>query len=175
MYAAPGDGTLRARVVGPDGPGTETVLDPYDDRAWATVKTGFPNDQTYRGMPAMLLTDETSWVTAAFVDAGRLYYTLAGSPSLYWRAFGPDAGIVGAEEHVVARGVDAADLTGTTGAFVADGTLYPVDAAGSLHALDWAGGAPDGELGPGGRRAGARGVDWLGSGASLVVLPGGGS
>ncbi len=174
VYAAPGDGTLRARVVGPDGPGAQTVLDPYDDPAWATVKNGFPTGQTYRGMPATLLTDETSWVTAAFVDAGRLYYTLAGSPSLFWRAFGPDAGIVGAEEHVVAGGADAADLTGTTGAFVADGTLYRVDGAGSLHAADWAGGAPTASSDRVVSGPALDGVDWLGSGAPLVVLPGAG-
>jgi len=148
------DGLLYRRSFDGQVLGPESVVDPYGDPAWATVQTG--SGGTFRGAPPTFYGGEVASLTSLAYDGeGRLYYTLAGQRSLYWRAFSPDSGIVGGTRTAVPGVV----LPDTTGMFVAGGSMYLVPrATGELvrHPLT------SGALGSGTVVSGPRvdGADW---------------
>jgi hypothetical protein len=122
--------------------GAEKKLDPYHDAKWDLVVTGSdPVGQTYAGMAPNFFAELPN-VTGAFYTGGRLYYTLAGESSLFWRWFSPDSGTVGAERTAVA-GTTAFATSG--GIFLDGDKLYVVSrGAGTLSSMAWSDGAPTG-------------------------------
>ena len=64
------------------------MLNPWADPEWAGVDTGSGN--TFDGRASGLAAELPS-VTGMFYLGGRLYYTLSGSSSLYWRWSAPTA------------------------------------------------------------------------------------
>ncbi len=78
--------------------GTPVAIDPYNDPAWENVSTG--SGQTYQSIEPSYYGELPS-VTGAFYTNGRLYYTLLGQSTLYWRYFTPESGIIGATENTV--------------------------------------------------------------------------
>jgi chitodextrinase len=99
-------------------------------------------------------------MTGMFFSGGRIYYTVSGSPRLYYRYFTPESQIVGANLFVASTfppaGVDWANVRGMT---LASGNLYFALANGNLHRVAWDGSAPTGPIaqlgGPG-----MDGVNW---------------
>jgi hypothetical protein len=172
VYLADSTGALLAKQVGPSGLAASTVVDPYDDPAWANVRTGEVGGLTYRGLAPDLLTSQAWTLTAAFVDAGRLYVWREDLAQVAEQAFVPDSGVVEADEHHLPTpdegGVDLGWAWG--GSFVAGGQLYRVDQTGTMYAQPWADGTVSGSdvavSGPD-----VDGINWLSPG-KLFVLPG---
>jgi PKD repeat protein len=81
-------------------------------------------------------------ITSMFYDGsrGRLYYTLAGQSSLFFRYFTTESNVVGALRFTTNTSLD---FGSAAGAFLAGGKLYLASRTdGSLTRLDWANGAP---------------------------------
>ena len=118
--------------------GASSAIDPYDDPAWDDVQTG--SGQTYRGTKSGYYGELPS-VTSAFYSDGRLYYTMSGHGSLYWRYFTPDDGIVGGQEFTATGG----NFSQAAGAFLSGSTLYYASATdGSLHSVAFSNGGTNG-------------------------------
>lgn len=135
------------------GPATE--IDPYNDPAWSSVDTG--SGQTYRGVRPDFYGQLPS-VTGLAYAGDRIYYTLAGHDSLFWRWFNLDSGIVGATQNTLAGG-----FAGTQGLTYASGKLWQVNASGSVIGRTINGltlGAPE---------TVSTGADWRGT--ALFVAP----
>jgi PKD repeat protein len=80
-------------------------------------------------------------VTGEFYSDGRLYYALLGQSQLYSRWFSPDSGIVGSEEFTVG----GANFSNIAGMVLSGTTLYYANRSdGTLHAIPFANGIPDG-------------------------------
>ena len=146
--------------------GTAKKLDPYHDAKWDTVVTGSaPEGSTYAGMTGNF-SAELPNVTAMFYKSGRIYYSLAGQSTLFWRGFAPDTGTVGAERNTVTGTTAFADAGGL---FLDGDTLYVVSrSTGNLSTMAWSDGVPTGSAtvrsGPG-----VDDVDWRGT--SVFVGP----
>ncbi|MBE7163185.1 MAG: hypothetical protein INR72_18260, partial [Williamsia herbipolensis] len=154
FYTAPLNGT----TVGP-----HHVVNPYDDPAWSHVGTG--RGQTYRGVLPSYYAEMTS-VTGQFFADGRLYYTLAGQPNLYWRYFEPDDGVIGETEN----GISGVDFSHVQGMTISGSTIYWADSTdGTLHSVPFS----DNTLDPSGATVVASaGTDWRAE--NLFVAPGAG-
>ena len=122
--------------------GTAKKLDPYHDAKWDLVVTGSaPEGSTYAGMTGNF-SAELPNVTAMFYSKGRVYYSLAGQSTLFWRGFAPDTGTVGAERNTVTGTTGFADAGGL---FLDGDTLYVVSrSTGNLASMAWSGGVPTG-------------------------------
>ena len=119
--------------------GTPTEVDPYDDPAWAGVRTG--SGQTYQGVKSGYYA-ELPDITGAFYSGGRLYYTLTGHTALYYRYFSADSGTIGGAEFTVS----GATISDTAGMFVSRHTLYVAHRSdGSLHAVAFTNGGTNGQ------------------------------
>ena len=133
------DGNLYRRSFDGTTLGTPVLVDPYDDPAWDNVQTG--SGQTYQGVKANLYGSEMANVTGMFYSAGRLYYTLDAQPSLYYRYFTPESGVVGSDEFTAGG---TADLSNVAGMFLPGTTLYYANRTnGSLHAMSFIAGSPN--------------------------------
>lgn len=170
LYYAKTDGQFYRRTFDGTTFGPENVVDPYNDPTWSDVSTG--NDKLdadgnkvpavyYRGTVPDFY-GQLTHLTSAFYSDGRLYYTVSGSSSLYYRGFSPDSGIV----NPVASTVAGVSLPQVDGAFIGGGYLYYVDAssgvldrvgfaAGTVPAPATLSGAPTAVSGPA-----VDGVDW---------------
>jgi PKD repeat protein len=141
--AANGDYVLWSRTFDGVAFGPETALDPYNDPAWSDLLTGtwwfdvIPN--FYRGMMPTFYGQLPS-VSSMFFQDGRLYFTRAGFPGLYSRAFSVDSGIVGQAQRVqVATG-----FSDVAGAFLTGNRLYwSTKSTGELRSTAWNAGAPN--------------------------------
>ncbi|MFI7304371.1 malectin domain-containing carbohydrate-binding protein [Micromonospora aurantiaca] len=146
--------------------GTPKKLDPYHDAKWDLVVTGSaPEGSTYAGMTGNF-SAELPNVTAMFYSSGRIYYSLAGQSTLFWRGFTPDTGTVGAERNTVTGTTAFADAGGL---FLDGDTLYVVSrSTGTLSTMAWSDGVPTGSAtvrsGPS-----VDDVDWRGT--SVFVGP----
>ena len=146
--------------------GTAKKLDPYHDAKWDTVVTGSaPEGSTYAGMTGNFAAELPN-VTAMFYKSGRIYYSLAGQSTLFWRGFAPDTGTVGAERNTVTGTTAFADAGGL---FLDGDKLYVVSrSTGNLSSMAWSDGVPTGSAtvrsGPG-----VDDVDWRGT--SVFVGP----
>jgi PKD repeat protein len=98
-----------------------------------------------------LLVSLASWhtdvpnITSMFYDDsnGRLFYTLSGQTSLFYRGFTPENNVVAALRSTATTGVAGINFAQAAGAFLAGGKLYVADrVTGSLTRIDWANGAP---------------------------------
>ena len=145
------------------GPGTAI---PPSGIAWRSVRGGFmlngnlytgssdgnlyarSYDGTTFGAPRALnlyaltaFSDELRNATAMLYDGGRLYFTQAGSPTLYYRYFTPESGIVGAMRYVADAGTGGVDWSRVTGIVHNDGALYFAADDGNLRRIRWSGSA----------------------------------
>ncbi|MBE7163551.1 MAG: hypothetical protein INR72_20115, partial [Williamsia herbipolensis] len=77
----------------------------------------------------------------AFYADGRMYYTLSGRSSLYYRYFSPDSGIVGATEFTATGG----NFGSVAGMFLSGSTLYYADSSGNLHSVAFSDGGTNGQ------------------------------
>lgn len=91
----------------------------------------------------------TQWVsdlnamTGLYYDSGRLYYTLDGSSTVYYRYFTTESQIVGAERFVAASGLTA--LASADGvALAGDRILWVDENSGNLKSMTAKGGIPTG-------------------------------
>jgi PKD repeat protein len=86
---------------------------------------------------------DVSRMTGLFFSGDRMYYTVAGSSTLYYRGFNPQSDVVGALRMTASANVDGIDFARVSGMFLAGGKLYFGSAVdGSLHRIDWSGSAP---------------------------------
>jgi hypothetical protein len=121
LYTGWADGNLSVRDFDGTTAGQPTTLDLY----------GLPPSQF-----------PVSQLSGMFFERGRLYYTVAGDPRLYFRYFTPESGVVGAEAFVASgpsAGFDWRDVAGLT---LASGRLYFARSDGSLYRSDFEGGHP---------------------------------
>lgn len=83
--------------------------------------------------------------TGMFFSSGRLYYTVNGQSSLYYRYFTPESGAVGATRFTASDLSTGVSFANAQGVFLAGGKLYYADSAnGNLVRVDFSGGKPVG-------------------------------
>ena len=139
LFYGSADGQLRRAPLSGTTVGTPTVLQPYHDPLWMTVKTG-TGTSVYDGHDPDLA-GVMSRVGGMFYSGGRLYYTLDGSPTLNWVWFSPDSGIVDGRAGTAPSSVGFAGVTGTV---LSGNDLYYVTALGDLMRVTFSGGAVTG-------------------------------
>ena len=133
------DGNLYRRSFDGITLGAPVLVDPYEDPKWANVQTG--SGQTYLGVKPSLYASEMQNVTGMAYSAGRLYYTLLGQATLYYRYFTPESGVLGSDEFTAGG---TANLSNVAGIFLSADTLYYANRTdGSLHSVAFKSGAPD--------------------------------
>ncbi|HST86550.1 MAG TPA: PKD domain-containing protein [Kineosporiaceae bacterium] len=82
-------------------------------------------------------------ITGMFFTNSRLYYTLAGNSSLYYRYFTPSSRVVGAQRYTATGSVSGIDFSAVDGMFVTDAKLYfGLTGANTLNSITWDGAAP---------------------------------
>ena len=168
LYYGKSDSNLYRRTFDGTTFGAEQLVDPYNDPKWSTVSVGGGSSVTFRGAKPSFYS-ELPFVTSMFYDgAGRLYYTMSLSSSLFWRAFSPDSGIV----HNI-RQTAIGSLPDAGGAFLSGGNVYYSSrSTGNLNRVAFVNGAVSGAptvvSGPL-----AGGVDWRARALFLgpTVLP----
>ncbi len=166
------DNVLHKRSFDGVGFGDPVTVNPYNDPLWSSVVTGSgAAGSTYNGaVPAWYSATGIGATTGMFYWNGRLYYTLSGTNSLFWRSFVPDSGIV----HPVQNTVTGGNITwtNTKGMFLDGGNLYTVSSVdGSLSRIPFVNGAPSGTATVVNSKA-AGGIDWRGKAVFLAsVLP----
>ena len=134
------NGMFYSRTISANGTlGGEVAIDPYNDPDWAGVSAG-QGTGTYDGNRAALYSQMAS-VTAMAYEGGRLYYTRSGDANLYWRWFSTDSGIMGSDQFTANGG---RSWNGTSGMFIANGSLYFVTSNGNLNKVAMAAGVPTG-------------------------------
>ncbi len=122
LYTGWSDGTLKART--------------YDGTTF-----GSPTNVNLNG-----LTDfagELPNITGMTYDRlqGRLYYTLSGQASLYYRYFEPESRLVGAVRFTATGNTNGIDWTRTNGLFLNGATLFVGSSTtGNLAAVGWSSG-----------------------------------
>jgi len=105
----------------------------------------FNNATTFGSQTGHNIYKDTSWagdlkvITSATYDRvqGRLYYTLAGSNTLYYRYFTPQHPLAGAMRFTVNTTGTGITWSSTTGMVIAGGQLYVRDNTGTLRKLAW--------------------------------------
>ena len=139
LYYGSTDGFLYKRTFDGSTYGPVTKIDPYHDPAWKNVSNG--SGGTYDGGTPDFY-GELNQVTGMFYSGGRIYYTLFGKSSLYYRNFSADSGIVSSDEFTASGGLDWSDVGGM---FTDNNTLYYVfRSTGSLYKVPFTNGAPNG-------------------------------
>jgi PKD repeat protein len=120
-----------------------------------------------------LLVVDTAWhndvrnIGGMFFDAGRLYYTVAGQSSLYYRYFTPESRVVGAQRFTASASLPGLSFATVRSMFVGGGFLYfTTTANGNLQRIPFANGVPSGTVATVSGPA-VDGVDWS---AQEVVL-----
>jgi hypothetical protein len=133
-------GVTSRRIVGGVLSAPVTV-DPFNDPAWASVRTGFPGGQTYRGVRTPFLGTDMGYITSAFFASSRFYVTVTTEPGLTSRGFSTDSGLMDALPRTAAAG---GDLSQIGGAFVVGGLIYVVSGTdGTLHSAPFSAGTID--------------------------------
>ncbi|WP_319459186.1 malectin domain-containing carbohydrate-binding protein [Micromonospora sp. RTP1Z1] len=163
------NGSLYQRSFDGDTFGAASKVDPYHDATWDTVQTGSAKpgeSQTYAGSASNFYAEIPN-VTGMFYKGGRLYYTLAGQSSLFWRWFTPDTGTVGAERFTY---MTSTFFAGAGGVFYADDKLYVVrQSSGNLEKMAWPSDPSSPQFSATVSGPGVDGVDWRG--AAVFVGP----
>ncbi|HEU4426113.1 MAG TPA: malectin domain-containing carbohydrate-binding protein [Pilimelia sp.] len=141
FYAAAGGFYRMPFSATSNGPGA--LANPYNDPKWDTVLTqSGPTGQTYRGSKTSFFLEVPN-VTGMLYSKGRMYYTIAGHSSLYWRWFSPDTGAVGAQRFSVTSPINFASAGGmfTNGS---DDLYVVIAASGTLSRVDFVNEIPGG-------------------------------
>ena len=92
LYYTLSDRTFYRRAFDGTSYGPATVIDPYNDPRWAGYATG-SGSSTYDGRQPSFYSQIPSVRGLAYQDHV-MYYTRAGSSSLYARGFSPDSGVM---------------------------------------------------------------------------------
>ena len=132
-------------------------------------------DGTTYGKPRAVATADqvvplTSWrtdirhATGMFFERGRIYFTLEGSHTLFYRYFSPQSQVVGAKRLVSSPSFRGLDFAHVRGMFGTATTLYWATRDGQLHSVGWRHGGPSGlptrKLGPTWPAGASGGGDW---------------
>jgi hypothetical protein len=138
--------------------GPAQAVDPYNDPYWSNVVNGSPpTGTTYRGSATSFYA-ELPKVTAMFYANRSIYYTLAGNPRLFKRAFSPSlassssagqltGGVVNPIETVVVNVGGPVSFSNCGGLFLANGKLWLAGASnGKLYQIPWNGSTITGPL-----------------------------
>ncbi|MGH3320968.1 MAG: PKD domain-containing protein [Streptosporangiaceae bacterium] len=126
LWYGTADGGFHKRAFGATTFGKASSPHPYKDRfgKFPGEKPGF-----YDQMPN---------VTGMFYAGGKLYYTLTGHPSLYYRYFTPESGVIGGKRFTA----DTAGWASVRGMFRTGDAVYYGTPTGVLHRVDFSGGQP---------------------------------
>lgn len=82
-------------------------------------------------------------ITGMFFDNGRLYYTVSGSASLFYRYFTPSNSVIGALRYTASGNLADVEFNRVSGMFLEGGHLYYGSSLdGTLRRVDWNGTAP---------------------------------
>ncbi|HEY1487615.1 MAG TPA: hypothetical protein VGF84_16025, partial [Micromonosporaceae bacterium] len=144
LYYGMSDGNLYRRSFDGTNFGSPTLVNPYSDPAWDTVKTG-SGTTVYAGIKSNFYGEITS-LTSMFYVNGKLYYTRAGQSGLFWRWFTPDSGIVGATEFTVSGATGFSSVAGVFFTNASGTRLYFSKTDGKLYKMSWNSGAPSGTV-----------------------------
>jgi Malectin domain len=110
-------------------------------RSYNGTTFGAATDVSLNGLTAF--STEVANMTGSFYDksTGRLYFTQAGDPRLYYRYFLPESRTVGAVRFDGPTSGNGIDFARASGLFVDNGKLYVGDSAtGELRSVGWANG-----------------------------------
>lgn len=157
VYLAMADGTFVRRTLGGAGFGPAVAV-----RGQDLIE------------PLTAWRDDLQVMTGMFFDRGRIYFTKAGAPTLYYRYFTPESGIVGAERHVASGNVKGLDFRKVRGMFVAGDRIYWSLPNGKLRSMRWTSGTRAGKPVAGTAALAsspAGGVDWASPRALFVSQP----
>ncbi len=127
LYTAWADGNLYARTYDGAQLGAAVNVDGMDQ---IVRLTNFHN--------------EVPNITAMFFDSGRLYYSLAGQSSLYYRYFTPSTKVIGAVRYTATNN-SGVSFSNASALILSGGRLYVGDrTAGTLRAVSFSKGAVSG-------------------------------
>ena len=100
-----------------------------------------------------LLVVDTAWrndvrnIGGMFFENGRLYYTVAGQSSLFYRYFTPESGVVGAQRFTASASLPGLSFSTVRTMFVGGGFLYfTTTASGNLQRIAFTNGVPSGTV-----------------------------
>lgn len=118
LYTARADGSLQQQSFDGENFGATSVVD-------LNRLTDFAN--------------ELKTMSAMFYDpaSARLYFTLTGSNTLYYRYFNTESKITGAERYVATSNGAATNWNRVQSMFLSDENLYVADNSGKLTRWDW--------------------------------------
>ncbi len=138
--------------------GPAQLIDPYNDPYWSNAVNGSPpTGSTYRGSATSFYA-ELPKVTAMFYANRSIYYTLAGNPRLFRRAFSPGVasssasgvvtgGVISPQEVVVVSPGAPVSFSNCGGLWLANGKLWLAGASnGRLYTIPWNGSSITGPL-----------------------------
>ena len=134
-YTKTGSTTLYSRTFDGTTFGAENQVNPYSIPYWNNVVDsgrGTNGTLTLQGLPPDLYAALPT-VTAMAFDSStdRMYYTLAGDPTLYYRPFTPDSAVIGA----LAFTMTGVSMAQTSGMFISGGELYFASSTGTLSSV----------------------------------------
>ncbi len=152
IYYGKSDGNFYYRTAGGGRFGAERLIDPYDDPIWDSVLTGSPTGSmnTFHGVKSSFYTD-IPHITAMFYANRSIYYTIAGDPRLYRRAFSPGTqaspnagqdtgGVVSPIRVTVVNTGGLMNFSNAGGMFLAGGRLWVSSrSSGALYGMSWSG------------------------------------
>ena len=93
VFYGASDGYLYRRSFDGSAFGAEERIDPYNDPAWATVRTG-SGSSVYRGKVPQLYGQFNNEINGMEVKDNTLYFTRPGDNRLYRTGFSADSGII---------------------------------------------------------------------------------
>ncbi len=150
LYTGWSDGTFTRQAFDGTGYGPSVAVDTSDEL-----------------VPLTAWRDDLRNATSLFYDRGRIYFTLAGSDTLYYRYFTAESDVVGAARMVATTSVSGFPLSQARGAFLADDGVFWADTQGRLVRFDWNTGTTAGAPVPGTGSVvsgpAVDGVDWSGT------------
>ncbi len=126
VYAAWSNGTFTAQSFDGASFGTPQVVDLY---------AGDPSTPGY----ANNFVNDLASITGMFFDPGRarIYYTMQGSPALFWRSFTPESQVVGAARRTLPKAGELSPKR-VQGMFLTGGQLYFADrTTGALKRIEF--------------------------------------
>lgn len=97
LYYGMSDSNFYKRTFDGVNFGPASLHNPHSDPRWDGVLVDeFGSTATYDGKKTAIYTELPS-VRSMFYSNGRLYYTITGNNSLFWRYFSPDSGVIGSQ------------------------------------------------------------------------------
>jgi hypothetical protein len=141
LYTGWSNGTLTVRSFNGSVAGSPSTINLYGLENAPNAMFTIPG--TSQPIPG-LSTHLTSMTGMTF-DNGWVYYTVAGDPRLYSRAFTQESLAVGAPLLVASTG-DGVDWASVRGMTLSSGTLYFALSDGTLNRVAWANGHPAGAV-----------------------------